>query len=51
MLKNIAIISLLALALIFSACGETSTTKEKEADNCYVLKHKVMYINLVNYLF
>ncbi|MEO1212827.1 MAG: helix-hairpin-helix domain-containing protein [Bacteroidota bacterium] len=33
MLKNIAIISLLALALIFSACGETSTTKEKEAEN------------------
>lgn len=33
MLKNIAIISLLALAVIFSACGETSTTKESEAEN------------------
>jgi len=32
MLKNIAIISLLALAILFSACGETSTTKETEAE-------------------
>lgn len=32
MLKNIAIISLLALAIIFSACGEKSATKETEAE-------------------
>ncbi|MDW3648757.1 MAG: helix-hairpin-helix domain-containing protein [Bacteroidia bacterium] len=32
MLKNIAIISLLALAFIFSACGEKSATKETEAE-------------------